>query len=115
MWAADAWAAALEAGPLIGGRIELVEGMEPGQEFQLRVHELAHELLHKGHDRKDISRHQRELEAEAVAFVVAESIGLDTGSASSDYIQLYRGDPDALKASLTKIRASAGRILDALL
>lgn len=102
-------------GVSFGGRIELLEGMEPGQEFQVLVHELAHELLHKGDDRKDIPRHQRELEAEAVAFVVAESIGLDTGSASSDYIQLYRGDPEALKASLTKIRASAGKILDALL
>lgn len=97
-----------------GGRIELMEGMEPAQEFQVLVHELAHELLHKGDDRKDLSKSQKELEAEAVAFVVAESIGLDTGTASSDYIQLYKGDLDGLKASLGRIRASSSKILEAL-
>ena len=35
----------------------------------------------------------RETEAEAVAFVVCSGIGLDTNSASSDYIQLYTTAP----------------------
>jgi len=56
----------------------------------------------------------RETEAEAVAFVVSHAIGLDTGSAASDYIQLYSGDKDTLIASLEAIRHTAALILEAL-
>jgi hypothetical protein len=34
------------------------------------VHEIAHELLHRGDRRADTSKHVRETEAHAVAFVV---------------------------------------------
>jgi hypothetical protein len=34
----------------------------------------------------------REAEVEAVAFVVGQAMGLDMGSASSDYIQMYNGN-----------------------
>ena len=42
--------------------------------------------------RKRLSKKQVETEAEAVAYVVSKSIGLKTGNAASDYIQLYSGD-----------------------
>ena len=48
------------------------------------AHEYAHELLHCGDDRP-ASRDTRELEAEAVAFVVGQAIGLDVTDASRDY------------------------------
>ena len=38
----------------------------------------------------------RELEAEAVAFVVEEAIGLEVTDSACDYIHLYRGDVAAL-------------------
>jgi hypothetical protein len=62
------------------------------------VHEYAHELLHRAADRPD-SRDTRELEAEAVAFVVGAAVGLDVVHASMDYLHLYRADGDALVAS----------------
>ena len=34
----------------------------------------------------------RETEAEAVAFIVGQGIGLEMGRASSDYIQMYAGN-----------------------
>jgi hypothetical protein len=98
-----------------GGRIELAEGMSPAQEFSVLVHELAHELLH--HDPagdRPTSRTVRETEAEAVAFVVASSAGLEVGSSSSDYIQLYRGDRATLGASLARIQRVSAEILIAL-
>jgi len=49
-----------------------------------------------------------------VAFVVAHSIGLETGSASSDYIQLYAGDTETLAASLDRIQRTACRIIEAV-
>jgi hypothetical protein len=54
-------------------------------------------------------------EAEAVAFVVCQVIGLETGPAAADYIQLHRGDAKLLLESLNYVRLAAGRILDGIL
>lgn len=97
-----------------GGRISIRPGMEPAAEFSVLVHELAHELLHRGEDRKTLSKTVRETEAEAVAFVVCTAIGLETGAAASDYIQLYQGDEKTLAASLDRIQHVAADIIAAI-
>ncbi len=53
-------------------------------------------------------------QAEAVAFVVTLAVGLDTGTAVSDYIQLYNGDKDTLGASLDRIQKVAATIIEAV-
>jgi hypothetical protein len=75
---------------------------------------LAHEILHQGEGREGSTKEQRELEAEAVAFVVAESIGIQMGKGSSDYIQLYKGDLEKLAAPLSAVRKAASTILRGL-
>lgn len=97
-----------------GGRISIRPGMPAAQEFSVLVHELAHELLHRGESRP-ASKTVRETEAEAVAFVVNSAIGLDTGSASADYIQLYDGKTETLAASLDRIQHAATGIIKAVL
>lgn len=97
-----------------GGRISIKPGLPAAQEFSVLVHELAHELLHRGESRP-ASKTVRETEAEAVAFVVNSAIGLDTGSASADYIQLYDGKTETLAASLDRIQHAATEIITALL
>lgn len=96
-----------------GGRIQVVSGLRPAVEFSVLVHEYAHELLHRGADRPS-SRDTRELEAEAVAYVVSNAIGLDVMDASRDYIHLYRGDGKALAESLERIQRTASIILTAI-
>lgn len=56
----------------------------------------------------------RETDAEAVAFVICQAIGLETGSAASDYIQLYDGKAETLAASLDRIQHIAADIIKAL-
>ncbi|MGB2678047.1 MAG: ArdC family protein [Candidatus Acidiferrum sp.] len=97
-----------------GGKITLLPGQSPAEEFATLSHELAHEMLHRGDRRSSTSTRIRETEAEAVAFVVCHSIGLQTGSASQDYIQLYEGDAKLLTASLEHIQKTAAQILDAI-
>lgn len=97
-----------------GGKIVLKAGMTPGEEYSVLAHELAHEILHQGEDAPQ-ERDVQETEAEAVAFAVCQGIGLDTNTAASDYIQLYRGDKERLLASLERIRTAAHEILDAVL
>jgi hypothetical protein len=96
-----------------GGRIGIRIGLSPPEEFSVLLHEFAHELLHRGDDRPR-SKTVRETEAEAVAFVVSSAIGLDTGTAASDYIQLYDGKAGTLAASLARIQHVAAEIIVAL-
>jgi hypothetical protein len=78
------------------------------------VHELAHEMLHKAERRTATTKTVRETEAEAVAFVIAKTIGLETGRASADYIHLYHGNAALLTESLEVIQKTSAIILAAI-
>ena len=98
-----------------GGQIVLRAGLGPASEFSVLVHEMAHEMLHRDNEPAAVGRTIRETEAEAVAFVVCQAIGLETGTASSDYIQLYQGNKDTLLASLERIQQTAAEIIDGIM
>ncbi len=53
-------------------------------------------------------------EAEATAFVVCHAVGLETGTAACDYIQLWNGDAQLLAESLGHVRRAVSQILTAL-
>jgi antirestriction protein ArdC len=97
-----------------GGKIVLLPGQSTAEEFSTLVHELAHEMLHKAERRTATTKVVRETEAEAIAFVVGQTIGLNTGSASADYIHLYHGNAALLAESLEVIQKTSAVILSAL-
>jgi len=97
-----------------GGKIVLLPGQSKAEEFTTLVHELAHEILHKTERRILTTQTVRETEAEAVAFVVGKAVGLDTGLASADYIQLYHGNAELLAESLEIVQRTASVILTAI-
>ena len=97
-----------------GGKIALLPGQSSAEEFSTLVHELAHEMLHKAERRTATTKTVRETEAEAVAFVVGKAIGLQTGRASADYIQLYHGNAALLTESLEVIQKTSAVILSAI-
>jgi len=101
-------------GTSCGGRIALLPGQSAAEEFSTLAHELAHELLHRGDRRASTTKKIRETEAEATAFVVCSGIGLETGSAASDYIHLWNGDVQVLTESLAYIRQAALQMLEAI-
>jgi hypothetical protein len=97
-----------------GGKIALLPGQSKAEEFTTLVHETAHELLHKAERRTMTTATVRETEAEAVAFIVGQSVGLDMGTASSDYIQMCAGDAVLLAESLEVIQRTSAVILFAI-
>ena len=97
-----------------GGRIQVLERLEPAEKFSVLVHEVAHELLHRDDRRPETTKTIRETEAEAVAFVVCHASGLDCSTRSSDYIQLYAGNAQVLQDSLDHIQRVASVILSDL-
>jgi hypothetical protein len=97
-----------------GGKIALLPGQSKAEEFVSLVHETAHELLHKAERRTMTTQTVRETEAEAVAFIVGQAVGLEMGSASSDYIQMYAGNATLLAESLEVVQRTASTILRAI-
>lgn len=100
-------------GVSMGGKVQILESLRPADRFSVLAHELAHELMHKRDCDKDLKT--RELEAEAVAFVVSTVIGLCTRARSADYIGLYGGDEKKLADSLKAIQQTSSFILSALI
>ncbi|HLJ25666.1 MAG TPA: ArdC family protein [Candidatus Angelobacter sp.] len=97
-----------------GGLIRILPELEESETFATLIHELAHEMLHKAERRTMTTQAVRETEAEAVAFVVCHALGLETGTGSSDYIQLYHGDANLLKESLEVVQRTSNVILGAI-
>jgi hypothetical protein len=98
-------------GQCSAGRIILLPDMTPAEEFHVLTHELAHARLHFSARRAETTKYIREPEAEAVAVVVGQAIGLETNSASCDYVKLYNGDKDTPTQSLQHIQRVSTEIL----
>ena len=97
-----------------GGKIAILPGQSKAEEFTTLVHETAHELLHRAERRTFSTQTIRETEAEAVAFIVGQAVGLEMGTASSDYIQMYAGNAALLAESLEVIQRTSAVILAAI-
>jgi len=99
-------------------RIRVREGLEPAQSVKTLAHELAHALLHCEADCIGPTRSVAELEAESVAFVVCDDLGLDSSAYSFGYIATWAGsgeDADkAICASAQRINKAAQTILEEL-
>jgi hypothetical protein len=97
-----------------GGKIAILPGQGAAEEFSTLIHEVAHEILHKSTRRTATTKTVCETEAEAIAFVVSQTIGLDAGRASADYIHLYHGNAALLAESLEVIQPTSALILSAI-
>ena len=94
--------------------------MSQAQTIKTLVHEIAHAKLHKPPDilsglpAKD--KHQKEVEAESIAYVVCQHFGIDTSEYSLAYVAGWSKGKELseLKSSLQTIHATAGEIIDAI-
>jgi hypothetical protein len=92
-----------------GQTIELAPG-EPTQKASTLLHEWAHCLMHFPAPSGAVPQ-LRELEGEAVAYVVGRELGLGM-EGSRDYILHWQGSPGSLEGSLERILATARQILE---
>ncbi len=92
--------------------ISIKEGMSEVQTIKTLIHEVAHEKLH-AESPEEISSNQKEVEAESVAFVVANYFGIDTSSYSFDYITSWQQKEKAdVKHSLTTIQETSNMLIE---
>lgn len=101
-------------------RIVIQEGMPQAQTLKTAVHELAHSVMHdfepEDKSRPLPDRNTREVQAESVAFVVSNWLGLDTSDYSFGYIASWSSGKEIseLRASLDEIRQASHGIIDGI-
>ncbi len=91
----------------MGGRVVVEESQPVPAKCGTLAHEIAHELMHKGAERG--TKQQRELEAEATAYVVLSHFEMSSGSRF--YLHGYGITGEMLTASMQTISATARRII----
>jgi uncharacterized membrane protein len=100
-------------GAAFGTTIRLLPGQSKAEELNTLVHEAAHLALKHQERRTTTTKTVRETEAEAVAFVVAQGIGVNAAQSAS-YIQLYHGNAALLMESLAAVQQVSAVILSAI-
>jgi len=77
------------------------------------IHEYAHTLLHFDVD-DDTEQSKREVEGEAVAYVVGRYCGLDTSGSAFHLAAWESGDPEVVRERLGRISRTAEELIDVL-
>ena len=98
-----------------GGRIVVRQSLSTAAKCAVIVHEGAHEILHWGDKRSEAkakTRSQRELEAEATAYVVMRHFGIE--HVASNYLATYNVDGEQLRDSLETISGAAKQLIAAI-
>lgn len=90
------------------GQIEIVRSLDSLHKAKTLVHEWAHGLLHSDGDGRTRSREVKELEAESVAFVVCDALGIDTSAYSFGYLASWNG-----KEAMARMAVCGPRISEA--
>jgi hypothetical protein len=95
-------------------RIEVEVRNSPAQRVKTLAHEIAHAVMHEGHQDRSLA----ELEAESTAYVVCQQFGLDSGAYSFGYVATWAGGGEQavsrIRASCANIQRAATLIIDLL-
>lgn len=89
--------------------------MDDAAMVKTMIHEAAHVILHENLPGSALSRPQKEVEAESVAFIVASAHGMPTDGYSFPYVASWAGNDPAKAIAATQARVSqaAKAILEA--
>lgn len=94
---------------------ERIVNVDPAYPLGEQVHILVHELGHIrcGHEeRREVSKAQRETEAESVAFIVCTVLGVEVGDVAAVYVGGWTdGDADTITAAQAAIHQAARSLL----
>ena len=95
--------------------ISIKDGMPPRQTVKTLIHEIGHAFAHTKEQLNDLPRTREiiETEAESIAFIVCDSLGIDTSDYSFPYISTWARDDHKkiLKSSMKTIQRTADHII----
>jgi hypothetical protein len=95
-------------------QVLVADDLEPPQALKTLLHEWGH--IELGHERRtDLHRSVKEVEAESVAYLLAQSIGLDSGDYSLPYIAAWAGgDISNVRRAAEQVLATTKRLVESL-
>jgi hypothetical protein len=97
-----------------GGDIAIGKDSQGERRFRTLVHEAAHELLHWGSDRNQLSGGEKEIDADATAYIVLNHYGVGTGAESLNYIALITKDKNVIMKRLQPVLDASNSIIAAI-
>lgn len=91
----------------------VIGGDEPDNALKLKTlyHEYAHSQLH-GLKSADRPRAYQETQAEAVAYVVMQNIGVDTSNYSLGYVATWAKDKAVIHSALSEIQQVSNKVIE---
>lgn len=94
-------------------KIEIRANMGDIKTISTCVHEVAHSLLHNKNSKLNLSKEQKEFEAESVAYVVCKNLNVDSKENNFLYLANWVGKEDIsdFKDSLDRIQKTSNDIL----
>lgn len=97
----------------VNKRIAIKESLGEAHIIKTTIHEIAHSILHSDLKNKDKDSSTREVEAESIAYVVSNTLGIDTSSYSFGYVGAWSKDKELtqLKSSLDTIQKTANDLI----
>ena len=96
--------------------IKIDNGMSEAQNIKTLIHEVARSRLHEPNTDITYSAAEKEVQAESIAFIVANHFGIDTSEFSFDYIASWSSGKELteLSASLDIIQKEASAMIQGI-
>jgi hypothetical protein len=99
----------------VTGMVTVRDDLDPAQAFKTLVHELGHVRLHAPAAVGAGDRSVKEVEAESVAFLVADMLGFDTSAYSMPYVASWAGgDINLVRGTAERSLGAARKIVEQL-
>ena len=94
--------------------VRVHDDLEPPQRLKTLLHEWAHVTM--GHESRvgDNSRHIAEVEAESVAYLLCDSVGVDSQQYTVPYVSGWAGSVDVVKSTAERVLGATSKLIDRL-
>jgi hypothetical protein len=92
--------------------VRVHDDLAPAQRLKTLLHEWAHTTM--GHDQPGLDRRVMEVEAESVAYLLCERVGVDSQQYTVPYVTGWAGSVDVVKSTAERVLATSSKLCDRL-
>lgn len=94
--------------------VHIHEDLDPPQRLKTLFHEWAHTTM--GHETRtgENGRHVAEVEAESVAYLLCERVGVDSRQYTVPYVSGWAGSVEVVKATAERVLGTTSKLIDQL-
>ncbi|MCW2750386.1 MAG: uncharacterized protein JWR83_1496 [Aeromicrobium sp.] len=94
--------------------VRVHDDLDPPQRLKTLLHEWAHATM--GHENRvsESSRHIAEVEAESVAYLLCDRVGVDSQQYTVPYVSGWAGSVEVVKATAERVLGATSKLIDTL-